>query len=304
MNKLKINAQNFFLTYPRWTGSEVLESVRDQIKERFLLIGGQIDKYVLALESHQDGTPHLHFYGHTVSRLRKDIEAAALDIGTNHPNIQMVRNERAVIKYCQKGNKFISSMEIEEPKVTKRDLAKKIIDGAPLGEMVLEYPQLLFGLSRLQADLQLFWSLRRRLPTLEGPCGIWIFGPPGVGKSQWAEKYLGRIYRMGDSNWFDGYTDEETIIKDDFPTFQVHSGKYDPNLFLQLADSRPCQLQVKGGIITARPLRVVVTSNHSIEETIKNYPDPYLRRFRQFYVTTREDFIDINVELKLEPYII
>lgn len=77
----------------------------------------KITEYIVAQESHEDGNLHLHCYLQVDKKVDITVPSK-LNIKEEekefHGNFQGVKSDTAVIKYCTKGGKYISSKEIEE----------------------------------------------------------------------------------------------------------------------------------------------------------------------------------------------
>lgn len=94
-----MDATTFFLTYPR------SEFVHDQVYE-FLRSVKPVLWARVAIESHEDGTPHCHVLVKFGARVKTRSNMAIFDLGGRHPNIQVCRKVQDVLEYLSKDGNF------------------------------------------------------------------------------------------------------------------------------------------------------------------------------------------------------
>lgn len=136
---------------------------------------------------------------------------------------------------------------------------------------IKDYPKLKAGVNHYKLHTLVLESLE----TLQNR---WIHGPTGVGKSRGIRDLHGESLFVKDPNkWWDGYQGEETILIEDLEPEHKFLG-----WFLKIwADHYPFKAQVKGGYVSLRPKRIIVTSNFTPEEIFENAKilEPIRRRF-------------------------
>lgn len=106
--------------------------------------------------------------------------------------------------------------------------------------------------------------------------GLWIYGPPGTGKSHHARTFQ-PFYEKPLTKWWCGYRHEPYVIMDDFAP--EHAAQLTGYL-KRWTDKYKFNCEVKNGAMTARPKRVIITSNYTMDECFKGRDlDALKRRF-------------------------
>lgn len=126
--------------------------------------------------------------------------------------------------------------------------------------------------------------------------GLWIYGPTGTGKSHSVAAAYPDAYRKPHSNkWWDGYQGESIVWIDDLDVFDKSLG----GLIKIWVDRYAFQAECKGGsTCLIRPLKIIVTSNFTIQEiwgADERFSGPIKRRFKILEKPLRETEIQFNL---------
>lgn len=171
--------------------------------------------------------------------------------------IDKAESFQASMKYCKKSETRIAGpfRKGEEPAQGKRsdldELAKKVIEGATMDQMAQEHPGDFIKYSRGLIALQDQVTKHRT----EKPQVMWLWGEAGTGKTRWVFDRWERekIYVKDGTMWWNGYTQQEVILIDDF------DGKWPYRDFLRLLDRNPYQGQTKGGFVKINSPVIIIT---------------------------------------------
>lgn len=113
--------------------------------------------------------------------------------------------------------------------------------------------------------------------------GVYLFvGESGTGKSYAAHQFDpdDTYFKQPGSEWFDGYTGQETIVLDEFRGWLTFA------TLLRLCDRYPLEVQTKGGQVKCRAKRVIITSNLYPDQWYSDKIDitPFYRRVRAWFL--------------------
>lgn len=113
--------------------------------------------YLVAHELHANGDDHLHVYlksetaFDTVSPQYFDLY---WDDNVYHGNYQGCRSAKNVLRYCSKGDDYVSNMDVAalvDRKAKRSIIAAKVVrDKVPLHNLLDEFPEMVYDYKRIK----------------------------------------------------------------------------------------------------------------------------------------------------------
>lgn len=224
---------------------------------RILAESDECEYMVFGKEVGESGTPHLQ--GYLILAVKKRMVQVKKMIGSNAHLEKKRGSADQAAEYCKKDGDFEEYGECRgQGRRTDLDKVVSMVkEGKSMQEISEENPVEVIKYGRGIAQLKLFLEPSYSHETVRG---VWIYGPPGVGKSHAAREYDANAYVKPQNKWWDGYQGEKTVILDDLDTNVL--GHY-----LKIwADKYACTGETKGGTCNLRHTKFIVTSNYSPEE--------------------------------------
>lgn len=227
----------------------------------------------------EGGYHHWHVILSTSKKVRGIAIARIFGTGVN---IQLSRSEAAE-QYVFKDDTAVADTRFEKgEKPLKRNSKTdwvKIKDLAVSGnlEQIKEdNPQVFISSYRTLKQISIDYMVAPG--NMPDTTGVWIYGPPGVGKSHFARDTYGHdLYIKPQNKWWDGYQNQKFALLDDMDNNCL--GHY-----LKIwADRYAFMAESKGSSRLIRPQKFIVTSNYRIEDL---FIDPVLVAAikRRFYI--------------------
>lgn len=242
-------SRNFSFTWNNYPDDHI--ALLDMISCKYLIYGREV--------APTTGTKHLQ--GAIIFPSARRLPSVVKQLPGCH--IEIARDIHQLIEYCKKEGDFI---EKGTPPSTPRDKGLKEQarwDQARKAAQAGDFdavPSDIYIRCRHAIHAIAVANLRPP-PDSDSTTGLWIHGPPGSGKSRLARELYPGIYDKPCNKWFDGYT-EGPILLDDFDLTHKALGHH----LKRWADRYAFTAEIKGGTISIRPSKVVVTSNYSIQE--------------------------------------
>lgn len=239
---------------------------------RSFLSGDKIRYALFGREVGEQGTPHLQGY----VALKKSMRFTAIHKALPGAHVEAAKgNEQQNYEYCTKGADYEEfGVRAEQGKRTDLQKAIEVLKERGTKGVIEEHPDTYVkyyrGLEQLEYRLN-------NTPYDHDECrGVWIWGPPGSGKSHAARAYAPDAYLKAQNKWWDGYEGQKTVILDDLDT---------PTLghYLKIwADKYACSGEFKGGTCHLRHTKLIITSNYTPHQLWPDDPvmaDAIKRRF-------------------------
>jgi len=279
MASTRVRAFCFTLNNPTEGSEQLLESIPNY---SYLTFGREIGAA---------GTPHLQGYirfvnGKSMSAARK------LLVGCH---IEAARTITEAIDYCHKDGNFAefgirpkTDVARGEDEIARWQQAWDLAKESKIEDIPVDIRVRCYGtLRRIEKD---YMGKRSHLPA---PCGIWLYGESGVGKTKTVYDQYPELYSKNASKWWDGYQDQDVVLFDDM---DPEVGKWSGRFLKIWADQYPFIADVKGGSVSIRPKQFIVTSQYTIEEC---YGDAQTRlalnrRFRVVNKLERDDIVNLQ----------
>lgn len=192
--------------------------------------------------------------------------------------------QQQAIDYCQDESKRVANTMFYESGTRavsgKRGDLDDIKDMADSGESTINIASSHFGsYVRYHRGIEKYMTLKSASLNDHRNVEVKIFwGATGTGKTFKASMESERPYWLPNPNgpsalYFDGYDGQDTIIIDDF------YGWIPFHVMLRLCDKYHCSLNTKGGTVSLRHKKVIITSNLPPRDWYKNVKDELFAAF-------------------------
>nr|WAE42431.1 MAG: replication associated protein [Cressdnaviricota sp.] len=258
-------------TLNNWTQPEydgMAEPLR-QMGCKFLVIGKEVG---------EQGTPHLqmYFYFENPKSLK---QMKKLNGRTKWEFAKGTCWENQI--YCSKDGDFEMlgepPMDQDEKGQCGRDYYEEAWEHAKKGE--IEQVDAHIRITCYSALKKIHFDYMEAAPMIEECLHEWHWGPTGTFKSKPIQcgKYGIPYVKDPETSWWDGYTNQETVLIEDFGKNNAKMG----DIMKRWVDYFAFNAQYKGTQRSIRPRRIIVTSNYTIEDiwTDPNIAVPLNRRF-------------------------
>lgn len=239
--------RNFVFTINNWS---------EEDKERCQTMYDKYGTYlVYGEEVGENGTPHLQGY----MEVKNALSLKSISKQLNRAHIEKRRGTALeAANYCKKDGKIEEFGSIsKQGERCDIELTYEMAKKSVKMQDFLETKPNLQLIKIFEIAQQAYQKDRDFVPEV-----TWIWGPTGVGKTQWVVQREKDLWISGKSlRWWSGYENQEAVLFDDFRgdfcTFHE---------LLRILDSTPYTVEVKGGSRKLNSKRMYITSCYPPEK--------------------------------------
>lgn len=266
-------AYAWIFTINNWTSDD--EKQVQAIPCKYLVYGREIGP--------EKGTPHLQ--GYIQFKTQRTFRSMCKKMP--RASIRAAETSALVNKnYCTKQGDYFEQGVVPLSKAEQGALGKqaeqarwaKIKALAQQGDLDEVDPQVFVQCYRSLKQIKVDYMSRP--PDLQAPCGIWLFGDSGAGKTTIARTEFGTQYFLkAPTKWWDSYQGEQVVILDDLDPYHKALG-YHVKMW---ADKWSFVAEVKGSSLIIRPTTFIITSQY-LPEAIWSDPQTVHAVRRRFKI--------------------
>lgn len=261
-------SRNWVFTLNNYTQDEE-KHIQEELQCRYVVYGREVG---------EQQTPHLQGF---VAYQHPQRLASVKQSISSRAHVEPAKTLEEAIAYCKKDGDFYERGDPPMSQKRKGEAGKEVYEEA-------------FQLAKqgrfeeIQEPLRTrFWGTYLRVaaryqqsPESQAELDFhWFYGPSGTGKSRSAREENPGAFLKLPNKWWDGYVDQECVIIDEWaPSHHVLADH-----LKRWADHHAFAAEVKGGTITIRPKKIIITSNYTMEECFQDPGalEPLLRRFNK-----------------------
>ncbi|ARO77516.1 rep protein [Circovirus pichong] len=249
---------------------------------------------IVGRERGEQGTPHLQGFIH----MKKKGRLSALKKLLSRAHWEKARgSDEDNEEYCSKEGDVILTLGIPV-KGNRSDLSGAVAAvkaGSRMADIARDFSEVYVKYGRGLRELALLIGQKPRDFKTEL---IVVTGPSGVGKSRYANEYPGTKFYKMKGEWWDGYSNEEVVVIDDFygwiPFCEL----------LRLSDRYPHKVPVKGSYVEFNSKVIIITSNTHPETWYneeKCHTPALFRRINRWLMWDAWQFVDAPESVKKYP---
>ena len=251
-----MRSRNWLFTINNPTDADFALLTLEHLSARYLV-------YQLESGSNQET---LHVQGYVVFADLKSLNCVRASLPRAHFEIRRGTHQQAR-DYCKKSETRVDGpfeFGDEPAQGTRSDLRSAcdlVLQGGSVEDLINNHTEVFVKYYRGFQQLVHLTSDYYRHDQCRG---VWIHGPPGVGKTSCVYHKVchSDIYLKAQNKWFDGYDGQTTILLDDLDGF----GRVLSHYLKIWMDLHPCVGETKGGTTKLRHHRFIVTSNYTPAE--------------------------------------
>nr|QKV51240.1 putative replication associated protein [Crucivirus sp.] len=243
-------ARNWCFTLNNYTQEEFDEAEKLGTKTNYIIVGKEVGS---------NSTPHLQGYLEYPNAVRGSA-IRKLFGGRAHWEVRKGTPKQAS-EYCKKEKDFfeIGTLSAQGTRTDLDEISSAVLAGASFQEIATTFPGTYIkyhkGIAALKDAAEGRLDLKPRDPN-KPPCVIWRWGLAGVGKTRHIYDKHKSIFLQKGTKWWDGYSQQEAIIIDDF------DGRWPYRDLLKVLDRYPLRVEIKGGTMELNSPFIYITCEH------------------------------------------